>query len=69
MNFIAFNLAKEIKLDYSKDLTGRVTVSILKYINGITTTKLAKSIRFSNNYVFFGGKANLLQNYRTIKSS
>lgn len=69
MNFIAFNLAKEIKVDYSKDLLARIINSVLKYINNIRTTKLARSIRFSNNYVFFGGKSNLLQNYRTIKSS
>lgn len=69
INFIAFNLAKEIKLDYSKDLNNRIINCLAKYLGNPKTTLISRSIRFSNNYVFLGGKNNLLQNYRTIKSS
>lgn len=69
INFIAFNLAKEIKTDYSKDLTSRILTCVLRYLNNHKNTLLARSIRFSNNYAFFSGRNTILQNFRTIKSS
>ena len=69
INFIIFNLTKEIKLDYSKDFNARINNCLLKYLTNPKATLISRSIRFSNNYVFLGGKSNLLQNYRTTKSS
>lgn len=69
VNFITFNLSKEVKSDYSKNIVSRIVNCLTKYLKNPRSSMISRSIRFSNNYVFIGGKSILLQKYRTIKSS
>jgi len=67
-NFVASKLSKEIKFDGGLGLQSKINSAVTKYTHNKDTTFTAKSIRFSNNYVFFNSRNSLLQNYRTVKS-
>jgi len=67
-NFVASKLSKEIKFDGSASAQRKVNNIISKYVHSKNLTFTSKSIRFSNNYVFFNSRNTLLQNYRTVKS-
>ena len=67
-NFVASKLSKEIKFDSAHSLQLKINSTVTKYVHNKDATFAAKSIRFSNNYVFFNSRNSLLQNYRTVKS-
>ena len=67
-NFVASKLSKEIKFDSALNLQLKINSAVTKYVHNKDATFTAKSIRFSNNYVFFNSRNSLLQNYRTVKS-
>lgn len=67
-NFLLSKLAKDIRFDSAKTLNNRIMNIFLNYSTSINKTFIYKSIRFSNNYVFFNSKNTLLQNYKTTKS-
>ena len=67
-NFLLSKLAKDIRFDSAKTFNNRITNIISTYSISINKTFIYKSIRFSNNYVFFNSKNTLLQSYKTTKS-
>jgi hypothetical protein len=67
-NFLTHKLCKEIKLDASKSFLHKILSCFSRHAGGEKRTLVSKTIKFTNNYLFFNHRSTILQNYRTIKS-